>query len=414
MLLPEHPHDDSFHDVHVSFADSRPRPAVRATSPTPRAAKRVPSTFVGREAEMYRILQALRRTDLVQVCGENGTGKSTLVAAVVEYILQRQSFMIDDVVWLNNHHDSCKDNKTAGLFQKCIDTFRDVNGPVKQSTAYKEIRVQLQQEMEGKRVLLVLDARGLLAYHRTVHDLEAFLQGLVQTLPVKIILTGNTQLNAKIPSRIIGIGPLDPESSSLLFSNLVHSGRFSPRELAKTLAPKKCTTNAPYPLRRNAVIFERIGLGVPSDIVQIAAQISEKELLELVRIAKRPCPQISTRVELEDEIKKLLAEESSALRRKHFLRARDLRDSIDELQGIRQYLRTTEDLTIECSALRDQLEMATKTRKYDLADKIQKRLETLDGQILQENMAQERMKEDLFDKASARAKELRSKRRASQ
>jgi len=410
MLLPEQSDDGRYHDVHISFADMRPRESVSRPIQKPRSFTRVPSTFVGREGDIYRILEALRWADLVQVCGSQGTGRSTIVAAVVEYILQRhKSFLMDDVVWLNDHQDARADNSSANLLKKCFDMLGAGKVSIKHSSAYKEIRIRLLDEMHGKRSLLVIDGRELAL--RAVRDLEILLKDLLQMLPAKIVLIGNTPVNAKIPSRTIEVGPLDHETSSLLFSRLVHSSRYPPTELAKILAPIKPATEVSYPLKRNAIVFESLGQGLPAEIVHIAAQMSERELLELVRVAKRPCPQVATRVELEEEVKNRLTEESIALRRKHFLRARDIRESIEELQGLRQYLRTNEDLTIEAFALRERLEAATKARQYDIADDIQKRLELLEGQIREENRAQEKTKEDLFDKASARAKKIRSKMR---
>lgn len=412
LLLPKCD-DDSYHDVVISFADHRTRSedVVRHTY-EPRILKRVPINFLGREADMYRILEALRSADLVQVIGGLGTGKSTLVAAVSKYILQRTtSFMMDGAVWLPNAVKGDGD-ETAKLLNYCTSLIADGKISILERPAYRDVIVHLFEALDGKRVLLVFDVRCF-GSQQAVKNLEFFLGNLLQALPAKIILIGNRALKVKLSSRVIEVGPLNHESSAILFSRLVHSERFPGPDLAKTLAPRRSSKEGRYPSKRNTVIFEKIGRGLPSEIEQAAAQMSETELLDLVRISKRPCPQVETRVALEDQIKRKLAEEAAALRKRHFMRARDIRDSIEELQGLRQYLKTIEQLTMEVCTLQMQLDKATKTRKYSTADQIQRQLESLEKQIHEEQRCHELFKEERFEEIRRRVKEGKVGRRRS-
>jgi hypothetical protein len=406
LLLPEC-EDGSYHDVEISFADHRHRPekVVRHAN-QPRRLKRVPPSFLGREADMYRIIEALRSADLVQVYGGMGTGKSTLVAAVSNYILERKkSFLMDGAVWLPNAVTGDSDI-SAKLLDSCTSLIMDVNASIVGLPAYKDALIHLFDALNGKRMLLVFDVRCF-GSQQAVRNLEVLLGDLLQALSVKIILIGNAALTVKMSSRTMKVGPLDHESSAILFSRLVHSRRFSFPDLAKILAPRTSQKEVSYPLKRNAVIFDKIGRGLPSEIEQIATQMSETELLELVRIGKRPFPEVTTRVALEDQIKKRLAEEGAALRKRHFMRARDIRDSIEELQGLRQYLRTVEELSMEADTLQGQLEKVTNMRRYDTADDIQRRLQSLEKQIQEEQKCQELFKEDRFEEIRCRMKQGR-------
>ena len=410
LLLPECK-DDSYHDVEISFADHRSRPEKvrRHSNNQPRILKRVPLNFVGREPDMYRIIEALRNVDLVQVCGGVGTGKATLVAAVSKYILQRNnSFLMDSAVWLPN----CVTddfNLTAKLLSNCTSLIMDSNVSIVGLRAYKNALIRIFDALNEQRVLLVFDVRCFGSL-QALRNLEVFLTDLLQAMSLKIILIGNATLKIKISSRTINVGPLDHDSSAILFSKLVHSENFSGPDLATILAPRRSQKKIPYPLKRNTVIFDKIGRGLPSEIEQTAAQISETDLLEIVRVGKRPFPQVTNRVTLEDQIKKKLAEEAVALRKKHFIRARDIRDSIEELQGLRQYLRTVEELSMEAILLQEQLEKVTKMRRYDTADDIQRQLERLEKQIQEEQRCQELFKEDRFEEIRYRIKQGRIRR----
>lgn len=410
VLLPAKEDEDPYHDVHIFFKDIRSKPIdKRKPKPQPRRIlQRVPLSFIGRETEMYRILEALRCTDLVQVCGGKGTGKATLVAAVAKYIQQRQkSFLFEDVIWLPN--DAVGENdKVVTMFDKMLTLLTEQKGFVKNTAVYKECRGKIIQEVNGQRLLLVVDGRNFTSAS-SLRNLEQFLKDMLQSLSIKVVVIGNAGLKAsRVPSRTVEIGPLDFETSAFLFSRLVHSGRFSAPELAKILSPKVNKVSA-YPLKRNTLIFEKIGRGFPADIEQAAVDMNEKDLLELVRIAQRPCPQVSTRAGLEDEIQKKLSEEAIALRRKHYLRARDLRDLIDELQGLRQYLKSIEELTVELASLRERLEKATKSRNYDSANTIQKRLDAIEKQLEKENQWKDQWNEDRFEKITVRARDMRRK-----
>jgi hypothetical protein len=165
------------------------------------------------------------------------------------------------------------------------------------------------------------------------------------------------------------------------------SGRVSAPELAAILAPpasSSSTKKTEYPSRRRNLIFEKIGRGIPADIQRAASQMSEKDLVELIRLAKRPEARASTRAELEDKIQKQLSEEAQALRKKHFIRARDLRDCIEELQSLRAYLPTLEEIEREAVSLQEGLDNAVSSRRYDVANNIQIRLTSLEKQIQKE------------------------------
>eukprot|EP00934_Nitzschia_sp_Nitz4_P008025 Nitzschia sp. Nitz4//scaffold224_size33420//23814//28117//NITZ4_007891-RA/size33420-augustus-gene-0.43-mRNA-1//1//CDS//3329542653//8015//frame0 len=415
LLLPDKGPQSSYHDVDVFFADDRPTKGLSGSqSPPTRILQRVPTTFIGREEEMYRILEALRCTDLVQVTGSKGSGKATLIAAVAKYIEQRRkSFMLDEILWMPN--DAVEDHDSlAKLVEKAMSLLSSAKGSVKSLGSYREIRSKVLQGMHGKRLLLVVDARDMTS-SVAIRNLEQFLKDLLHACSIKILLVGDTNLKAaRVPFRTIEIGPLDFETSAFLFSRLVHSGRFSAPELSKILVPK-LHTEYPYPLKRNTLIFEKIGQGIPADIEQASADMTEKDLLELVRIAQRPVPRVTTRAALEEEIQRRLSEEAIALRKKHYLRARDLRDLIDEMQGLRQYLRTVDELSTEVSSLKESLEKATKTRNYDSANNIQKRVESLEKQMEKETRWRKQYHDDQFDRITAKAKNFRQRggRRAS-
>jgi hypothetical protein len=129
--------------------------------------------------------------------------------------------------------------------------------------------------------------------------------------------------------------------------------------------------------------------------------------MELIRLAKRPDSQPSTRGQLEEEIQKKLFEESLALRKSHFLRARDMRDCIEELQILRTHLPTLDELQTEEASLQYGLDKAVSARRYDVADGIQTRFAFLEKQIQKEKEWKDPW-QNKFAKLTERASAMKS------
>lgn len=74
-----------------------------------------PDDFLGREVEVYRVVDALaRRRKLISIVGATGVGKSALVSAVARYAAERR-FFADGIIYLRLHGASTVCEVEAGL-----------------------------------------------------------------------------------------------------------------------------------------------------------------------------------------------------------------------------------------------------------------------------------------------------------
>jgi hypothetical protein len=79
LLLPEKPIDDPYHDVKVFYQEAVP-PYSGGPSFNKNQTNRVPrlpELFVGRELAIFDILECLNDSDVIQLEGEDGCGRST-------------------------------------------------------------------------------------------------------------------------------------------------------------------------------------------------------------------------------------------------------------------------------------------------------------------------------------------------
>ena len=135
--------------------------------------------------------------------------------------------------------------------------------------------------------------------------------------------------------------------------------------------------------RRNK-IYKTIGGGIPSGVKRAAIDMPDDVLLELLMLSKRPCVEISSRVELEDKIKNLEDEETQQLRDKDYLVAKDTHETIEELKSLRQNFPILQELQDEENKLIDALQVAISFKQYENANQIQQNLKTLQQQISKE------------------------------
>jgi hypothetical protein len=167
-------------------------------------------------------------------------------------------------------------------------------------------------------------------------------------------------------------------------------------------------------LKRKTAISEKIGKGLPADIERAAAQMSDKDLVDLIRLAQRRLAQANTRAGLEEAIQKVLSEEAVALMKKRYLRARDLHDQIEELQSLRVQLPSVEEMESNIIKLKEMLIKTVSARRYDTANKIQIRITNMEEQIRKERKAEENRKEETFSKIRENLRRLKTEKEARQ
>lgn len=401
ILLPERPSKDPYHDVHI-FSSTyetralrrRPSALLRQDILTMRKSRilpKVPQYFVGREMDMYTILDALRSNEIVSIQGPPDIGKTSLVAALTRYIEQRhKSFLFDDVFWLPVQEGSIPpDDFLCHDLSRLFEMIKK-DSDVQQDRVYTDCWGHVLRQLHDKRVLLVVHGRSIDSPAAQA-NLEAFLCDLLSVSNAKIITVGVPVIEEAGPTTaIIDVEALDYDASVLLFASLTRSTSASTQQIVKTLTSKPSSSKKDGPSKekllayRQRRMFERIGEGFPSRIRRAALEMSEEDVVELLRVAKRPLVDVDSRAELETKLNELEAEEGVELKQSNFINARNIRETIEELVCLREDFPTVEELQAEEKEVEQALQKAISFKRYDDAGQQKKRLTALQEQISKE------------------------------
>merc|ERR1712238_208617 len=307
--------DDTYHDVPIFYTHPVTENDVdkdatimlhndaRKTLPT------LPRHFIGREIEMIKVLEALRRrrgednTDnnvVVRIGGVKGVGKKSLSIAVCRYIQQRQkSFEFDDVFWLPVARGVVPEEDTlfADLVEYTKLILKADHDNISEDEDALECRERIDIEFEGRRSLLAVDSRQFRS-ETAIANLENFLGELIN----------NPDDEEKEEEATIRLGPIDFKSTALLFGTI---SRFitangcpaaqSPDEYASLMVPPSIANNAPQEQQqqqnkststsislRRSRLMSVMGEGIPSEVIRVGKSMGASVFIRLVGMANVP------------------------------------------------------------------------------------------------------------------------------
>ena len=397
ILLPELPDDDPYHNVHIftnDLIDDERRDKSSFTQPYTRVLPRVPPFFVGRETDMYTVLEALRSSDIVRIEGPKGVGKSALVAATVRYIEQRQkSFLFDDILWLPVQRESLD---AEDLLYMSLSRMVDIIGKASVALPQEEIAYgqewgRILRQVQGRRILLVLHGQ-LFGTDKSGEGLCLFLKDLLRVSNAKVIILDLSLSDADLlldSHSTVKIDKLDFDSTVLLFARLSVSSAYSSQEIITSFTtPGSDKEEDLSPCQRQLLlcrrekIYDRMGMGIPSTTRRAALDMSNAELKELMHVLKRPLLNVSSRAELDAKIQDLETLESRQQKEKQYLLARDTHGTLDELASLRDTIfPSLSELHEEENEWTCSLQVALQSKQYDNADRIQQRLAEVQKRI---------------------------------
>ena len=415
-ILPESPNNQYYHNTPVFFAGPVPqRPPPKDPHLAGRTAHlpRIPQHFIGREVDMYEIIEALRADDIIRVGGSPGNGKDSVVSAVCHYMLQRkEAFSVDEIFWLPPPEGVVADEDTLYgdlcLAMRLMDA--DTKGTNWDDDENLECRERIELELEDMKSLIVIDDRGF--KERSQQDLlEKFLSHLLNagtgskvlivtskgsdefsTVSGMSMATGRTGTGEE---STIDIGPLNFKSTALLFGGIckfiTSSGcpaAHSAEEFAELLEPP-CVADQVAGgndkiSERRFDLFKRMGNGYPSRVVAAATNVKKKQFIELIGIANRPEVRVDSLGQLDREMLRLSAQKQRAVRESNFLRATHLQVVLEELNEMREEFPTLEDLQNQEKIMKNELAAAVAARHYDAANELKKDMLILKKKIMKE------------------------------
>uniref|UniRef100_A0A7R9ZCI5 CHAT domain-containing protein n=1 Tax=Pseudictyota dubia TaxID=2749911 RepID=A0A7R9ZCI5_9STRA len=406
LLLPE----DGDHDVPIFFTKPRTSSFGRKPSllPSPWMLPAPPEVFVGREMDMYRIIQNLGRSRLVRITGCPGSGKASVAAAVARYISVRERTFthFDEVIWLPLIYTTRTDTLSP-CFYELFAMLQDegLAMSLQHNAKYQQVVGQIFESLCQAKVLLVIETKAFLEI-QSMNKLSIFLHDLFRgTKNVRVLLICQQGFeislhNSVVESEVV-VEPLDFEATATLFGRLcpfVSDHRYSractPRQLSGILVPKekadvKLFSQQNTLSKRCVDIFKMIGGGVPSRIHLTAREMTPEEYDRLISIGEQleynsDC---KTRVELEVQLDRLGEDVQVAVREKNFKKAREIQSALDELEMQREALPEIEELRTLAAELNKDLTNAISQKDFVEAENLNHQLELLNGKITVEQEA---------------------------
>jgi len=400
VLLPQKAENDFYHDIPVFFTKPVPPSGIMGNpfeSMPHGIIPHLPKHFIGREVDMFEILEALRVDDVVRVGGSEGTGKFAVVAAVCRYINQRRKmFNFDQIFWLPTGKDVHPEPDT--LFGDLVElTTRMLNGEdVWEDEEALLCGERIQVELEGMRTLLAIDSRKFNTEMSSL-SLERFIGDLLNNsaVDVKVILiTSARESFEEGESDTIHLGPINFKSTSLLFGEV---SRFitangcpaaqSPDEFAALMVPpsiSKLQDESKFSSSRRTDLMSMMGDGNPKWVIRAAKTMPAPQFIAMIGRANAPEVRVDSNQSLRSSISKWSSQRDSAVANKNYLRAADLEKVLVELDDLSSQFPSVENLQKQEQELQKKLAAAMANKQYRDGNNIKREILGLKRLIMQE------------------------------
>jgi hypothetical protein len=382
-----------------------------------------PDYFVGREIEIFRILEALQITNCVEISGNSGCGKECVLAASLEYALKRnETFSIEEVCWIPAPKEAMVDpDSLYGDLILCCDLISDSSEDLwDRSEEVLDCRERLAIELEGAKIVVVIDNRSFCSTgsRTALEKLVNFIVTYTSSAKVICISTSNHEIETSdyldIKTSRIEIDALNFRSTVRLFGEVSeHVSRnnglsmaWSAKEFSELAdLPFSSLTNDKLGVgdsNRRADIFERIGKGGPAEVVSSAKNMSRDGFDELMKIVRKPEINVGSQSELQSEVRRRNSFLDLSIKDRNYNRAAELHAIIVELDGMKTQFSSLKDLKAEEKLMKLALAEAVSSRRYDLANELKRDMLVLKKKIMKErrnsnNRSVENQKEVLSD-----------------
>uniref|UniRef100_A0A7S4J0S9 CHAT domain-containing protein n=1 Tax=Odontella aurita TaxID=265563 RepID=A0A7S4J0S9_9STRA len=370
-----------------------------------------PQFCIGREVDIYRVVQGVLRTRLVQLTGSSGIGKGSVAAAACAYISERcHAFAFDSIYWLPLLSASRSDDLAVHL-QRMFDLLRQERGgdDISLDEEYRLLRSEILEDLHSMKSIVVIDTNDFLEDSRRT-NLSVFLLDIFRgTRDVRVIIVSRYDSNFDLwhngMETKIALEPLDFATSATLFGAQcphVTEGRYArastPHGLRNILIRSEdqggMRINDTSVSSKSADLFRRIGGGIPSQIYTAARSITTEQFSDLLSVASRPELRIKSRIELERKLTSFEDELRDAVDQCDYDRAKEVHGTLDELRSSRPNLPGLDRLRkaeIELDASRAK---AVEQKDFERAGKVHGEMVLLKERIEEEEKALRGMSEE--------------------
>lgn len=254
-----------------------------------------PQFFIGREVDMYFVLRSILEKRLVNVVGEVGIGRSSLVCALCHYINERASTIgeIDHIYYVK-----VKRTRSTSVMRKIVaQLVKTMNasgtlGPVSIDAEYDSVVDDICKSLKNSKALLVFDRIENIDGKEDASEFPMLLSSLLkETRNTRILLTSTNPLG--IPSlggqveHQYSLGPLNFSNTVRLFANLcsfLHTPLDRKRLFESVVTESseaELLPNDPGLRNDTKKAFSILGDGVPAKIEKEAYTITKENYMDL-------------------------------------------------------------------------------------------------------------------------------------
>jgi hypothetical protein len=368
----------------------------------------LPDYFLGREIEIFKILEALQVADCVEVSGSPGCGKKSIIGASLEYALKRyETFEIDQICWIPALKRAMVDpDSLYGELRLCCDLIRDSNEDLwDRSEEVLDCRERLAIELEGAKVVVVIDTRSF----SSVAALDKLITFIVTyASSAKVICVSSTtsaEANgtedsgfAAFTTSTIQIGALPFRSTARLFGEISkHVSRSNGSLIARSGTEFSELADLPFVSRmrnsssdvsrtseRRTEILGRIGNGFPAQVIDSGKNMSLEKFDELMNVILTPEISIDSLSELQSELQRRNEFMALAIKDRNYKRSADIETKINELEIMKLKFSSLKDLKAKEKSMKSELADAVSNRRYDVANELKRDLLVLKKKIMKE------------------------------
>jgi len=256
-----------------------------------------PQFFLGREVDTYRVLKSILDKRLVNVVGEPGVGRSSLVCSLCHYINERKSTIIgiEKIYFVKVKQGRRRKDRFRILVDRFTSKLVEAEkaDPPMPGTDIETKLDTICKSLKNEKALVVFDRVHLLEDPDDANEFTMLLSNLFrETRNVKVLLTSRHPLG--IPSLggtveySYDLGPLTFANTVRLFANLcpyLHTPSERKKlfeRLATDSAEAELLPTDPGLSEFTKTLFAILGDGIPSRIEKAAYNVTKENYLAML------------------------------------------------------------------------------------------------------------------------------------
>ena len=412
-LLPE----NANHDVPIFFRKKRWPSKKRYVPPV--VFPHPPQIHIGRQKELFQLIQSLQSCRLVRVSGPDGVGKNDLVKTCCQYLKDRMHQNdLHEILWVTysfRHPTTTEVLDVPDRFANIFSLVRDDS--ICEDAFIDEIRnevLHLVDTFIARKILLIFDVKDI-SNELSAEKLSGFVTLLLQksSYQVRVWVIHRDSICIKTDrvsclEKHVPVERLPVDDAVDLFEILLRPKTvIDPKRHGVDSVDELCdlllTSSTDLSSQRMQEIDKMLGNGIPLEIHRFVRNITAEDIDKLVALGRRCMPKdylhLDSRAALTEAQhqveQKILKAESS----RDFVLCQQLVSELKELECLKARLPDLASLERDFEETSFELDVAKCSRNYEDAQKFKIKLDKLEQCIMKEKQTDVTMldDEDLFD-----------------